>query len=148
MDKKEEQELELFERRCKENNLKLTPQRFAVYKELLTSKNHPNAEVVYRRLRESFPHISFDTVNRTLLTLCEIGVANVVEYPGGPKRFDPDITLHHHLRCIKCNKLIDFHNDGYDKIEVPDEIQKQFTVLRTKVHLEGICNICINKASK
>jgi len=144
MDNLEKQGMELFKKRCRENNLKLTPQRFAVYEELLASNDHPNAEIVYRRLREMFPNISLDTVNRTLLTLCDIGVANVVESPGGPKRFDADISQHHHFRCIKCNKLIDFQHVVYDQIGVPEEIQKQHTVLRKKVHLEGICDNCKN----
>jgi Fur family peroxide stress response transcriptional regulator len=142
MNRNEEQNREIFEKRCRENNLKLTPQRYAIYKELLASKDHPNAEVVYRRLRGSFPNISFDTVNRTLLTLCDIGIASVVEFPGGPKRFDADISKHHHFRCIKCNGLVDFVSESYDNIEVPQEIQLQYTILKKKVHLEGICDRC------
>ena len=142
MNQSEERGMDFFEKKCRENNLKLTPQRFAVYKELLASKDHPSTEIIYRRIREQFPNISYDTVNRSLFTLCGIGVANVVECPGGPKRFDADVSHHHHFRCIKCNNLIDFHSDTYDNIDVPEEIQKRHTVLRMKVHLEGICDKC------
>jgi Fur family peroxide stress response transcriptional regulator len=133
---------EFFEKKCRENKLKLTPQRFAVYRELLKSADHPNSEVIYRRLKKSFPNISLDTVNRTLLTFSKIGIADVVEGSGEPKRFDGNVDLHHHFRCIRCNSLIDFYNDTYDNLEVPERIKRQFVVLGKRVYLEGICNRC------
>jgi Fur family peroxide stress response transcriptional regulator len=142
MDGKIEFETGFFEKKCRENNLKLTPQRFAVYQELLNSRDHPNAEVIYRRLKKSYPNISLDTVNRTLLTFNRIGIANVVEGSGEPKRFDGNVDLHHHFRCVRCNNLIDFYNDTYDNLEVPEKIKGQFVVLGKKVYLEGICDRC------
>jgi Fur family peroxide stress response transcriptional regulator len=133
---------ELFEKKCKENNLKLTPQRLAVYRELAVSKDHPNAEVIYRRLKKTLSSISLDTVNRTLLTFHRIGVVNVVEGSGEPKRFDGNVKAHHHFRCIRCHNLIDFYNDAYDDLEVPEKIKRQFIVLGKKVYLEGICDGC------
>ena len=38
--------LTLFADKCKEHNLKLTPQRILIYKELIKSKNHPSADTV------------------------------------------------------------------------------------------------------
>ena len=36
----------------KEKNLKLTPQRYAIYNYLKSTKSHPSAEVIYENLRE------------------------------------------------------------------------------------------------
>jgi Fur family peroxide stress response transcriptional regulator len=77
--------------RCREAGLKITPQRLAVYKVLLGSAEHPSAEAVFRKAREVLPNISLDTVNRTLLTLSEIGAALVVEGSGDAKRFDGNL---------------------------------------------------------
>jgi len=137
--------MDIFYRRSKENSLKITPQRTAIYQELLKAKDHPSADIIYRRLVKKIPNISFDTVNRTLATFSKIGIANVVEGYGQPKRFDPDITIHHHFRCVQCDTIIDFHNKAYDNITVPQEIQKQFTVWNKKVVLEGLCNKCKKK---
>jgi Fur family peroxide stress response transcriptional regulator len=137
--------MDIFYRRSKENGLKITPQRTAIYQELLKAKDHPSADIIYRRLVKKIPNISFDTVNRTLATFSKIGIANVVEGYGQPKRFDPDITIHHHFRCVQCDTIIDFHNKAYDNITVPQEIQKQFTVWNKKVVLEGLCNKCKKK---
>jgi len=137
--------MDIFYRRSKENGLKITPQRTAIYQELLKAKDHPSADIIYRRLVKKIPNISFDTVNRTLATFSKIGIANVVEGYGQPKRFDPDITIHHHFRCVQCDTIVDFHNKAYDNITVPQEIQKQFTVWNKKVVLEGLCNKCKKK---
>lgn len=142
-DKKEM--LEVFYLRSKKHGLKITPQRIAIYQELLKAKDHPSADVIYKKLIKRVPTISFDTVNRTLLTFSKIGIANIVEGYGQPKRYDPDLDAHHHFRCTHCNRIIDFHNKAYDNISVPEEIQKQFSVFNKKVVLEGLCDRCKKK---
>jgi Fur family peroxide stress response transcriptional regulator len=146
LDKKEM--MDIFYRRSKEYGLKITPQRTAIYQELLKARDHPSADVIYRRLVKKIPNISFDTINRTLLTFSQIGIANIVEGYGQPKRYDPDIQPHHHFRCIQCNNIIDFHNKAYDNITVPQKIQNQFTVFHKKVVLEGLCDRCNKKSKK
>ena len=134
--------MEMFHQRCKKYSLKITPQRMAIYQELLKAKDHPSADVIYRKLVKKIPNISFDTVNRTLLTFTKIGVAHIVEGFGQPKRYDPYTDTHHHFRCTLCNTIIDFHSKEYDNISVPKAINKQFTVLNKKVVLEGLCDRC------
>jgi len=134
--------LDFFYRRSKENGLKITPQRTAIYQELLKAKDHPSADVIYNRIVKKIPNISFDTVNRTLLTFTKIGITNAVEGYGQPKRYDPDISTHHHFRCIQCNSIIDFNNKEYDNITVPEELNRQFSVISKKVVLEGLCSKC------
>jgi len=137
--------LEAFYLRSKKYGLKITPQRTAIYQELLKANDHPSADSIYQKLIKKIPSISFDTVNRTLLTFSKIGVAHIVEGYGQPKRYDPDVNPHHHFRCTQCDRIVDFHNKAYDNISVPKEIQKQFTVVNKKVVLEGLCDRCKNK---
>ena len=132
----------MFYQRSKEHGLKITPQRTAIYEELLKAKDHPTADVIYKRIVKKIPNISFDTVNRTLLTFSKIGITNVVEGYGQAKRYDPDMDTHHHFRCIQCGSIIDLHNRDLDNITVPEQINKQFTVVSKKVVLEGFCSKC------
>jgi Fur family peroxide stress response transcriptional regulator len=134
-----------FKHKCRANNLKVTPQRTAIYRELIKSKDHPSASTIFNRLRKILPDISFDTVNRTLLSFNEIGIASLVEGYGEPKRFDPNTESHHHFRCIECNNIIDIHHKSFDNIKIPQEIQRQFTVLNKRVVIEGICDKCGKK---
>ena len=134
--------LHQFKKKCADHSLKVTPQRTTIYEELLRSKEHPTADLVYQKVRNKLPNISFDTVNRTLLTFSKLGVIRVVEGYGEAKRFDPDLEPHHHFRCIRCNRIIDLQEQTFDEINIPKNISKQFTVLHKKVVLEGVCETC------
>jgi Fur family peroxide stress response transcriptional regulator len=136
------EKMEAFRARCREAGLKITPQRMAVYKVLIESKHHPSAEVVFRKVRETIPNISLDTVNRTLLTLAEIGAASIVEGSGDVKRFDGRLDTHQHFKCIKCKRIVDFHYKPFDNIPIPKNISRRFTVLKKTVYFEGVCDFC------
>jgi Fur family peroxide stress response transcriptional regulator len=137
-----EERLLSFESICREHGLSITPQRVAIYKELISSAEHPSAVRIFKKVREYFSNISLDTVNRALLTFQKIGLAKVVESSGDPKRFDPNLEPHHHFRCIRCGKIVDFKSNSYDSLEVPPELDDRFVVTEKIVHLEGFCDKC------
>jgi len=128
--------------KCHAQGLKVTPQRIAIYRALVDTDEHPSAEALHRKVREVFPRVSLDTVNRTLLTLAEIDAATVVEGSGDAKRFDGKSEKHQHFKCVKCKRIVDFHHKAFDRIKVPADISKRFTVLRKTVYFEGICDVC------
>ena len=138
------EKMDAFQAKCRKAGLKITPQRMAVYKVLIKSKQHPSAEIVFRKVREVLPNISLDTVNRTLLTLAEIGAAFIVEGSGDVKRFDGKLETHQHFKCVKCKRIFDFHYKPFDNITVPKSISRKFIVLKKTVYLEGICDLCRN----
>jgi Fur family peroxide stress response transcriptional regulator len=140
------QKLDIFVENCRRNGLKVTPQRTAVYKTLLESKEHPSAEIVWNNVKRLFPGVSLDTVNRTLLTLAGIGSAFIVEGSGDVRRYDGNLEDHQHFRCIKCKKVFDFHYPPFDDIKMPASIAAKFKILRKTVYLEGICNSCGSKS--
>ena len=135
--------LESFRAECRRIHLKITPQREVIFEELMRLKNkHPSAEDVYRRVEKKNPHISFDTVNRTLLKFVEIGIIDVLKGTVGPRRFDPVRKNHHHFFCMKCGTIIDFTNKKYDEMEIPEEIQQKFSIRNKRVVLSGLCEKC------
>jgi len=140
-----QQRMQAFEEKCRQANLKITPQRTAIYRVLVESKEHPSAERVYQQVRKELPNISLDTVNRTLLTLNEIGAAFVVEGSGDAKRFDGNLDSHQHFKCVKCKRIIDFHHKPFDNISVPKAINRRFKVLRKTAYFEGICDLCASR---
>ncbi|MDD5238373.1 MAG: transcriptional repressor [Candidatus Omnitrophica bacterium] len=142
MDKQAKDINEIFRTKCREENLKITPQRMIILESLINDKSHPSADIVFQRVRKKLPNVSFDTVNRTLLSFVDMGLLKVVEGYGRPKRFDPDTDNHHHFQCLKCNKIIDFNDRSFDAIEVPAAIKNKFTITGKKVVLEGICDSC------
>lgn len=137
-----EQKIEYFFNLCREKGLKLTPQRIEIYKALLASKEHPSAETVYDEIHKKMPNVSFDTVNRTLNTLAEIGAAFIVEGTGDVRRFDADCRNHQHIKCVKCKKIFDFSHKSFENVQVPESIASNFKILRATVYIEGLCKTC------
>jgi len=131
---------------CRRHNLKITPQRTAIYEALMAvEKVHPSAEMMFQSVKERIPSISYDTVNRILLKFAEIGLIDVVEGHGGPRRFDADRDNHHHFHCIQCGRIIDFPSVDCDNIKIPDGIEENFRIMSNRVVLTGICNNCLKK---
>jgi Fur family peroxide stress response transcriptional regulator len=137
--------IEKFIETCRRHHLKITPQRVAIYRELLQSDMHPSADALYQIVQKEYPNISFDTVNRTLLTFVNIGIASVVEIFGGAKRFDPNLTDHHHLHCIECGKITDFHDRSFDRLADPEDVPDDFRILGKRIIFKGICSECRRK---
>jgi Fur family peroxide stress response transcriptional regulator len=134
--------LNLFYEKCKEHGLKVTPQRVCVYRELAAATDHPSIDDVYQRVKKSLPNISFDTVYRTALSLTEIGIVDVIEGQSGSRRFDANTLPHYHFRCLKCHCIMDFDSSYYDRVTVPEELQKRFRVVSQRIILDGICDAC------
>ena len=132
---------------CRTHNLKVTPQRMAIYRELADSTEHPTVDAMFQAVKREFPNISYDTVSRTMLTFAEIGMVDLVEVYGGAKRFDPNVTNHHHLHCVSCGEILDFHNDQYNNLDIPDAVRQRFRVLSSRVVLKGICDKCSNSGN-
>jgi len=136
-----ETKLEAFRIKCKSAGLKVTPQRVAVYKVLAQSCEHPSAEAVCREVHKDMPNVSLDTVNRTLLTLSEIGAAFTVEGTGDAKRYDANLEDHQHFKCLKCKKIIDIFDKDFGVIETP-AVLTDTLIMRKTVYFEGLCSSC------
>jgi Fur family peroxide stress response transcriptional regulator len=134
--------VENFKAVCRRAGLRVTPQRIAVYEQILGSKEHPSASMVFEQVRKQFPEISLDTVNRTLRTIAELGLARTVPNSDGSKRFDADLTCHHHFQCVKCGKIIDFSCFAFENARLPREIREEFTVITKILYVQGICKKC------
>ena len=136
---------ELTEQKLKKAGLKITPQRMIILDSLKNNRDHPTADAIYQKTKLKFPNISFDTVNRTLITFAQRGIIKVAEGHSGAKRYDSITEPHHHFHCVRCNKIIDFLNKEYDRIKLPESIIKKHKVLGQKIVLDGICQNCKNK---
>jgi len=140
-----DEKIRWFTSLCRKTGLRVTPQRIEIYKQLINTDEHPSAEMLYEKVKKTFPSISFDTVNRTLLTLNEIGAAFIVEGSGDVRRFDGGMEKHQHFKCIKCKRIVDFQHKPFGNIKLPSSLARKFTVLKKVVYLEGICDQCKQK---
>jgi len=131
---------------CRQQHLKITPQRTSVYRAVMNAENHPAADEIFQIVKHEYPNISFDTVNRTLMTFTQIGLLTVVESYSGSRRFDPNVEDHHHMHCLKCGRIVDFRSDDFDQLKAPEQLLQKFaTVISSRVIFNGICLECQQK---
>jgi Fur family peroxide stress response transcriptional regulator len=134
-----------FIEKCHSYSLKVTPQRMAIYKEIAGDRSHPSAENVYLRIKRDYPTISFDTVNRTLISFAKIGILNIVEGRGMPRKYDTEVGKHHHLHCIRCGEVTDFKDKKLDNLIIPKKIIVENKIISKRIVIEIICKKCFKK---
>lgn len=125
---------------CKQRQMRLTPQRMAIYKALIGTKSHPSAEMLYENLKNEMPELSLDTVYRNLATLEEMELIFRVDSQLECARFDADKTPHHHFLCIKCGEVYDIFDDIVD---IKDCRTNFGIVKNVNIQFCGICNNCL-----
>src|SRR5688572_2069768 len=81
---------------------KSTKQREHVFAMLLTQRDHPTAEEVYTRLKDTIDaesSISLATVYNCLETLVACGLVKQVNIEREPNRYCPNLAEHAHFHC-------------------------------------------------
>lgn len=132
----------------KEKKLKLTPQRIAVYKCLLATKEHPSAEIVYKDLQKYYPTMSLATVYKTLKTLVEVNLVQELNVGEGNFRYDANTSPHPHIRCINCGKVSDINGIYFSNLNDKVKPYTDFEVLANQVYFYGLCSTCKSDAEK
>ena len=85
---------------------KVTPQRIAIYDALRGHHDHPTAEMLYHTLRPEHPSMSLATVYKTMEIFEKIGLVKILEVGDERAHYDWDTQAHSHIRCIRCNKVV------------------------------------------
>ena len=81
----------------KEHGIQPSAQRVAVAEYVLHTPEHPSAEKVWARVRESFPMISRATVYNTLNLFVEKGLLRELHLAPDSVLFDANTDRHHHF---------------------------------------------------
>jgi Fe2+/Zn2+ uptake regulation proteins len=126
----------------KQKNLKLTPQRIAVYHMLKSTTSHPSAENIYDAIKNDYPTMSLATVYKTLKTLVEIGLIQEINVGEGNFRYDANAKSHPHIMCLNCGKVDDIHSADLRFIDDYIKDYTDYDVIVSKVYFYGICPDC------
>ncbi len=126
----------------REYGTRVTPQRVAILQAVGSARSHPDVDAIYRAVSRKYPGISRDTVYRTLSMMEEKKIIGSILFVGNAKRYDPVTAQHHHLVCVRCRGIFDFEEKTFDHLAPPASSVERFKVMRTTVHVEGICEAC------
>ena len=123
----------------KSKGLRVTPQRFAVYTNLLHRTDHPTAEQILSDLNQDVPTLSQATIYLSLQTLQEVGLVRQVLLEEGVCRYDANISPHHHFRCQCCGKIEDIPWDAFSNLMF-NGVRSGLKVAKYEVIVEGRCD--------
>jgi Fur family peroxide stress response transcriptional regulator len=137
-----QEELDRFTKTFHEAGLKFTHQRIEIFREIAVSDDHPDADTIYKGVRERLPTVSLDTVYRTLWLFIELGLITALGPSGNRLRFDANVSSHHHFVCSRCGLTRDFYSDEFDQLDIPDQVKALGSPEKTQVEIRGRCFKC------
>ncbi|PAF47225.1 transcriptional repressor [Helicobacter sp. 12S02232-10] len=135
-----------FEASLKEKNLKVTPQRIAILKEI-EKNGHISVDDVYENIKKDYPSISLATVYKNIAALYEVNILREIKAPSQKQRYELSYDRHIHVACGKCGKLEDIK---VDISSISDECAKisGYALYDTSAVFIGICPECARKEKK
>ena len=126
----------------KSQDIKPTVVRMKVYEYLLSKKNHPTADTVYKALHDEIPTLSKTSVYNTMETFLEKKLVQAITIEENETRFDADISDHGHFKCTTCREVYDFDIDLSGFVH---SLPGSFLVEERHIYYKGICGKCSNQ---
>ena len=123
----------------------MTRQRKVILEELRKVFTHPSADEVYELVRKRLPRISLGTVYRNLEILSQNGDIQKLEPGCTLKRFDGIADQHYHIRCMRCDRVVDAPADIDVAVDHDLKNATDFKIIGHKLELIGICPDCLNE---
>ena len=120
---------------------KHSKKRDAILQAILSTKTHPGASWVYKRLKPHIPGLSLGTVYRNINVLREEGSVISVRVVNGEERFDGRKAPHPHFVCEQCGCVKDFTKKAEANLKISIEIPK-FVIDNRKTVFYGLCRTC------
>ncbi len=136
--------MEKISQKLKSENLKVTPQRIAIYKFLCETDTHPTAEIIYSSLKEHYPTMSIATVYKTLTTLKKAHLIQELNLNDSSFRYDANTDFHSHLICTCCKSVYDYSLPYATDINSDIKNKTNFSVEYTQLYFYGKCENCKN----
>jgi Fe2+ or Zn2+ uptake regulation protein len=132
--------------RFRDQGLRVTPQRQAIFGLLQGDASHPTVEALYERARAAMPTISLKTVYQTVHDLEAMHEVELIHLGTGSVRVDPNVEhAHHHLICTICGRVRDVLVDVRD-LRLAARDRRGFRVADVEVHFRGVCEDCAASA--
>lgn len=106
---------------------------------MLTERNHPTADMIYRSLAPEIPTLSKTSVYNTVDLFLEKGLVQLIGIDEKEMRYDADTSAHAHFRCDQCGVIIDLPlNPSAHPVDCPSGLK----VNEIQYYLKGLCEKC------
>jgi Fur family transcriptional regulator, peroxide stress response regulator len=125
----------------KAKGLRVTPQRFAVYANLLSRTDHPTVEQILMDLNQYCPVSSQATIYSSLQALRGAELIREVLLEAGVSRYDAKVEPHHHFHCQECGSIEDIGWDALPVVEF-DRLRSGLQAHAYEITVRGCCDRC------
>lgn len=128
-----------------EKKMRHSKQREMIYDYLLSTKEHPSAEMIYGQLKSEMPNLSLGTVYRNLKLLEEMGKVRKVATTKNTDRYDACCDDHAHYVCEECGTVKDLEDLNFQAVRESCHLEPGDKIHWVNVTIGGICSDCANK---
>lgn len=132
-----------FKASLKAANLKSTPQRIAILREI-QQKGHISVEEIYEGIKKHYPCISLATVYKNVATLNEADILREIKPPTQKQKYELACDKHIHVSCEKCGRLQDVYAD-VNALSNECKQKTGFELFDVSAVFIGICPECRTK---
>ena len=139
-----DRQMTLFHGRLKDRGLKSTGQRDDIARVFFNLGHHISAEQLYAEVKKINPHVGYATIYRTLRLLKECELVSERHFFDGQARYEVVSEKHHdHFICEQCGKIIEFENEGLERLQETVARELKVLLTRHKMELYGLCSDCL-----
>ena len=121
---------------------KATPQRIAICRFALNSRDHPFARQVYDEVKKIHPTVSLATVYKTLGVLKKLNLIQELNLPQRQARFDSYMKPHINLICLQCGSIADLEDNSAIEITRKVAAAAKFKPKGQRIDIFGTCRKC------
>lgn len=132
--------------RMKAKGLRITPQRYAVYANLLNREDHPTVEQILADVNAELPIASKASVYSALTVLREVGLVREVLLDEGVTRYDAKVEPHHHFVCQHCGAILDLSWQVVGNLSLA-QLPQGLTAETYELTVKGACPQCQTRES-
>lgn len=141
-DKILQEALKIFNAYLESNQLRRTPERFAILEEIYRSTEHFDAEGLYIHMKSNNYRVSRATVYNTLDLLVNCDLVRKHQFGKNLAQYERSYGYrqHDHLICLDCGKVIEFCDPRIQQIkDMMGDILK-FRIRHHSLTLYGECD--------
>ncbi len=123
---------------------RVTPQRAVILETVAHMQGHNSAQMVYAQARSQLPGLNLATVYRTLETLNEAGLIDLLSTGTDSMLFSlhDDHNPHYHLVCSNCGFVQDVPPDQFRPLTDTLKESYGFQLDGKNFTLSGLCAAC------
>ncbi|NLS78658.1 MAG: transcriptional repressor [Chloroflexi bacterium] len=121
---------------------RITPQRIAILRALISSPEHPSVERIHELVRQDLPTTSIASVYKTIELLKEAGEVLELEFDQANHYDGQRPYPHPHLVCVKCRRIVDPDTDGLEDLGRHLAERAGYRLVGQRFDVYGICPVC------